>query len=99
MPAPKAVVFDLGKVLVDFDYSVAGRRIAALSRMSAAEVQAFIDHSPLLFRLETGQINGEQFFAEVQSTTGFRGTFAAFSDFFADIFTPIEPMEIGRAHV
>ena len=28
---PEAVVFDLGKVLVDFDYSIAGRRIAALS--------------------------------------------------------------------
>ena len=66
------MVFDLGKVLLDFDYSIAGRRIAALSRLPAAEVQQFIDHSPLLFRFETGQINQEQFFA--------------------DIFTPIEPM-------
>ena len=56
MPGPKAAVFDLGKVLVDFDYSIAGRRIAARGKMSAAEVQKFIDHSPLLFRFETGQI-------------------------------------------
>lgn len=86
------MVFDLGKVLVDFDYSIAGRRIAALSRLPAAEVQQFIDHSPLLFRFETGQINKEQFFAEVQATTGFRGTLDEFCRFFADIFTPIEPM-------
>ncbi len=86
------MVFDLGKVLLDFDYSIAGRRIAALSRLPAAEVQQFIDHSPLLFRFETGQINQEQFFAEVQTTTGFRGTLEEFCRFFADIFTPIEPM-------
>ncbi len=33
MDSPKAVVFDLGKVLVDFDYSIAARRIAARSSM------------------------------------------------------------------
>ena len=92
MPRPRAVVFDLGKVLVDFDYSIAGRRIAARGKMPAAEVQKFIDHSPLLFRFETGQINREQFFAEVQSATGFEGTLDEFTEFFADIFSPIQPM-------
>ena len=92
MPRPKAVVFDLGKVLVDFDYSIAGRRIAARGKMSAAEVQQFIDHSPLLFRFETGQMSREQFFAEVQSATGFHGTLDEFAGFFADIFSPIQPM-------
>ena len=92
MPGPKAVVFDLGKVLVDFDYSIAGRRIAARGRVSAKAVQEFIDHSPLLFRFETGQVSREQFFAEVQAATGFRGTIEEFSEFFSDIFTTIEPM-------
>ena len=92
MPRPKAVVFDLGKVLVDFDYSIAGRRIAARGKMSAAEVQKFIDHSPPLFRFETGQMSQQEFFAEVQSATGFDGTLDEFTEFFADIFSPIEPM-------
>ena len=92
MPRPKAVVFDLGKVLVDFDYSIAGRRIAARGKMSAGEVQKLIDHSPLLFRFETGQTSQEQFFAEVQSATGFDGTLDEFTEFFADIFSPIQPM-------
>ena len=92
MARAQAVVFDLGKVLVDFDYSIAGRRIAARGKMSAGEVQRFIDHSPLLFRFETGQTSQEQFFAEVQSATGFDGTLAEFTGFFADIFTPIQPM-------
>ena len=92
MPTAKAVVFDLGKVLVDFDYSIAGRRIAALSRMSPAEVQQLIDHSPLLFRFETGQISREQFFDGVQTATGFHGSIDEFCRYFADIFTPIKPM-------
>src|SRR2546430_1064855 len=92
MTKPNAVIFDLGKVLVDFDYSIAGRRIAARGRASAEAVQELIDHSPLLFRFETGQVSQEQFFAEVQGATGFRGTIEEFSEFFADIFTMIEPM-------
>jgi len=92
MTQPKAVIFDLGKVLVDFDYRIAARRIAARGTMPAAEVQTWIDHSPLLFRFETGRITKEQFFAGVQAATGFRGTIEEFSQLFADIFTPIEPM-------
>jgi HAD superfamily hydrolase (TIGR01509 family) len=34
----------------------------------------------------------EHFFAEVQSATGFDGTRGEFTRFFADIFSPIEPM-------
>ena len=92
MTRPKAVVFDLGKVLVDFDYSIAGRKIAARGNMSAVEVQKFIDHSPLLFRFESGQMSREEFFAEVQSATGFDGTLDEFTGFFADIFSPIPLM-------
>src|SRR5438477_6244542 len=92
MTRPKCVIFDLGKVLVDFDYSVAGRRIAERGRVSADQVRRFIDHSPLLFQFETGQISRERFFAEVQAATGFGGAIDEFSEFFADIFTPIEPM-------
>ncbi|PYM13407.1 MAG: hypothetical protein DME18_09105 [Verrucomicrobia bacterium] len=92
MSKPKAVVFDLGKVLVDFDYGIAGRRIAARGKMPADAVQHLIGDSPLLCRFETGQIGKEQFFAEVQAATGFQGTFEEFGEFFADIFTAIEPM-------
>ena len=92
MAPPEAVVFDLGKVLVDFDYSIAARRIAAQARMSAPDIQSFIDHSPLLFRFETGRMTRQEFFAEVRTATGFDGTLLEFTEFFADIFTPMEPM-------
>jgi HAD superfamily hydrolase (TIGR01509 family) len=92
MTKPSIVVFDLGKVLVDFDYSIAGRRIAAQSNLSATDVQTFLDHSPLLFRFETGLMTRREFFEVVRDHTGFRGTFEEFGEFFADIFTEIPLM-------
>ncbi len=89
---PKVVVFDLGKVLVDFDYTIAARKIAARGTMPAEQIKKFIDHSPLLFRYETGRLTKEQFYAEVCAVTGFRGGPDEFSHFFSDIFVPIEPM-------
>ena len=92
MTKPSIVVFDLGKVLLDFDYGIAARRIAARAWMKAPDIQKFIDHSPLLFRFETGRMLREEFFAEIRSATGFAGTIEEFVGFFGDIFNPIEPM-------
>jgi HAD superfamily hydrolase (TIGR01509 family) len=89
---PAAVVFDLGKVLVDFDYSIAGRRIAAQSDLPPAEVQHLIDHSPLLYRFETGLMSKHEFFEAVRAATGFRGRLEEFTSFFADIFFPMPAM-------
>lgn len=89
---PDIVVFDLGKVLVDFDYSIAGRRIAALSKLSAVEVQQFLDQAPLLHRYETGLMTRQEFFEAVRDHTGFRGNVVEFGQLFADIFTEIPAM-------
>jgi len=89
---PEIVAFDLGKVLVDFDYSIAARKIAARSGMADDAVKSFLDHSPLLFRYETGLITRRDFFAEVCQGTGFGGTLEEFGSFFADIFWEIPAM-------
>ncbi len=88
----KAVVFDLGKVLVDFDYGIAARRIAARSKMTPAALGAFIMQSSLLLDYETGLLNSLQFYEKVCEATGFSGSFDEFGHLFADIFVPIEPM-------
>lgn len=88
----RAVVFDLGKVLLDFDYSIAARRLASRSTVSPEKIRAFIDNSPLLFRLETGLLTTDQFYQEVCASTGFSGSVAEFTEFFADVFVPIETM-------
>jgi HAD superfamily hydrolase (TIGR01509 family) len=89
---PHAVVFDLGKVLVDFDYGIAARKIAAKGKWMHDEVKRFIAESPLLFRYETGLISKEDFYAQVCKTTGYCGDLEEFGGHFSDIFTPIEPM-------
>jgi 2-haloacid dehalogenase len=92
MTAPKAVIFDLGKVLLNFDYGIAIRRIQGRSKMSIGQLHQLIDQSPLLYRFETNLLTTEQFFAEVQAVAGFSGDFAEFAEMFGDIFTPIGPM-------
>ncbi len=92
MMIPKAVVFDLGKVLVDFDYSIAARRIAARGKLTLLEIAAYINQSPLFVEYESGRVTTQQFFDEIRGVTGFRGDLAEFSNCFADIFTAIEPM-------
>jgi len=87
-----AVVFDLGKVLLDFDYGIAAGKISRQSRFTPRQVRQLLDHSPLLYRFETGLLTNEQFCAEVCSACGFSGAFRDFCETFADIFFEIEPM-------
>jgi FMN phosphatase YigB (HAD superfamily) len=84
--------FDLGKVLVDFDYSIATEKLAARSTRPPENLHSHLGGSSLLVQLETGQITRHEFFEEVRRATGFRGSLTEFGGFFADIFTPIEPM-------
>ncbi len=89
MRVPCIVVFDLGKVLVDFDYSIAARKFATRGTMQTPTDKIFRDHSELLLRYETGQVTRQEFFDEVRNATGFRGTIEEFGELFADIFTEI----------
>jgi 2-haloacid dehalogenase len=89
---PKVIVFDLGKVLVDFDYGIAARRVAGRGKISPEQFRDFINSSPLFIQYETGSITSEQFYREVVAATGFAGDFAEFARCFADIFVAIPPM-------
>ncbi len=86
------IVFDLGKVLVDFDYTIAVSRIAGRSVLSPAQVEQFFFHSPLLVDYESGRLTRPDFFEQARQATGFRGTMEEFGGYFADIFTEIPPM-------
>jgi FMN phosphatase YigB (HAD superfamily) len=92
MPRPKAIIFDLGKVLLDFDYSIAAGRIAGRCQTPLEEINRHIAQSPLLFRFETGLMTTDEFYREVCGLTGFMDDLPTFSGFFGDIFSPIEPM-------
>jgi len=92
MKSEKIVVFDLGKVLVDFDYSIAARKIAARSAMPPGEINGFIGSSGLTVKYELGVITRREFFEQAGQAIGFGGTFEEFGEFFADIFMEIPLM-------
>jgi HAD superfamily hydrolase (TIGR01509 family) len=89
---PEVIVFDLGKVLVDFDYSRAAKAIAAKGTLSAEVINNLINQSPLLYRFERGEMTNEEFFEAVCAATGYQGKMDDFAELFGDIFSPIPPM-------
>lgn len=92
MSKPSVVVFDLGKVLLDFDYGIMTRQLEPLCRVKGAELKQVIDQSPLLHQYETGLINTPQLFAAFGQQAGYTGSLDEFSAAFADIFTAIPAM-------
>ena len=89
---PKAVVFDLGKVLLNFDYGRAAEALAPLTRIDAASIRQLIDQSPLLHQFETGLISFDQLLGIFTQETGYRGDVKTFHTAFGDIFSEIPPM-------
>jgi HAD superfamily hydrolase (TIGR01509 family) len=92
METQPVLIFDLGKVLVDFDYSIAAQKIRARSQNSTGEADLFANFASLLADYETGLITRGRFFATIRDAVRFQGSPAEFADYFAKIFAPIEPM-------
>lgn len=90
--SPRVVVFDLGKVLVDFDYGIAARNLATRGKVPMEKIRQFIDHTALLFRYETGLLTDRQFYDEFCAATGYGGGEDEFGACFGDIFAPIPQM-------
>lgn len=90
MSKPSVVVFDLGKVLVDFDYGIAERKIARLSRFTPPQVHDLLWLH--INNLETGLIDSAELYGEVCAACGYSGKLDEFCAAFADIFNEIKPM-------
>jgi HAD superfamily hydrolase (TIGR01509 family) len=92
MHPPKAVIFDLGKVLLDFDYRRTARAMAAHCSLDEMEIAAAMLEGTLLLRYETGLITTGQFFDEMKQASQFRHGLEQFAGLFSDIFDPIPEM-------
>lgn len=92
MPTPQVVIFDLGKVLIDFDFNRVAANIATRAKMLPEEIMRHLMTTPLLRRYETGLVSDQEFYHEMCRVTGFSGDLADFGVCFADMFTPIEAM-------
>jgi len=89
---PEVIVFDLGKVLLDFDYGITARQLAPFCREPERVISAAINQTELLFRYERGELDTAAFFDEFRRATGYQGSFAQFRQAFGGIFSPIPAM-------
>ena len=89
---PRAVVFDLGKVLVDFDWTRAARNLARHSSVEAVEIHRILLSTPPLYQYETGLLETAEFVSAMKKAIGFQADDEIFGRYFSDIFTPIVPM-------
>jgi len=82
---------DVGKVLIDFDFSVAARRLADRCPHPAETVLTLFDGIKLPY--EDGRMDDKSFVEQALALTGFNGTAPEFEAIWCEIFTQNEPMK------
>lgn len=85
----KAVFFDLGKVLADFNWKPAAEKIAQNSAMTPDEVYALCTGSAMALEYETGKIETKLFFERLKTELNFNGSTKRLKVIWSDIFIPI----------
>ena len=92
MKRGKIIVFDLGKVLLDFDYMKAAAQLLPKCGIFPLKVISVLTNSGLLEKLELGKITDDEFYKEISQLVKYKGTREDFMQIFGDIFTPIDEM-------
>jgi putative hydrolase of the HAD superfamily len=87
----KAVIFDLGNVLVPFDFKRAYARLAPLISCQPAEIPARLRSTDLVQRFETGLIEPPDFVSELGALLGFEMSYLEFCDLWSSVFM-VEPL-------
>jgi glucose-1-phosphatase len=83
----KAVIFDLGRVLVHFDFQRGYRSLEGLCQYSAAEIPGRIFPTGLVNRFETGLIGSRDFYAQFSEALGLSIDYSRFCEIWTSIFT------------
>lgn len=91
----KTVIFDLGRVIVPFDFHRAYQRIEAHCGIPAAEISGRIAPTGLVQEFESGRIEPEPFVEKLSSLLSLRLTYAEFCDVWSSIFLPETLVEEG----
>lgn len=84
----EAIFFDLGMVLVTFDWNIALPRFTARNGGEAARVREFLA-DPLHDAFERNEFSGEEFYQRARERMGFDGTLREFQTYWNEIFTEI----------
>jgi len=83
-----AIVFDIGNVLLRFDFVLAIQRIAPLCSVSPGRILELLE--PLKIEFECGRLRGEAFLGKTAGEIGFSGELLELRAAWQEIFEPIE---------
>ncbi len=87
----KAIIFDFGNVVCEFDNNIFLRKISEFTNKSTSELNQLIYlPSDLQRRYEAGLVSSDQFFNEVSKRCNLSMSRSEFIKAYTDIFTPIE---------
>ena len=82
----KALIFDLGRVLVNVDYAEGYARMAERSGLAPGEIQRRFEASNLLVPYETGSLTSAEFAARVCDLLGVTMSFEEFGELWYSVF-------------
>jgi putative hydrolase of the HAD superfamily len=94
----ETIFFDLGKVLLDFDFDIALYRVRQQSSLSEAAInQQILNLQQEIDAYEVGGISTPDFFNKLKDKFGFTGTTDELKVIWQEIFTPMEEhIEMAR---
>lgn len=80
------VLFDLGNVLIDFDFSISAKRIGNFCNKGPKEIFELFFDSKIVSLFEAGKISPIDFFAKVKEMLGLSLSYEAFVPIWNEIF-------------
>jgi len=86
----KAIIFDIGNVLLKFDFQRTVKRIAPFCAVPAADIAPLLEPSKV--QLESGRLSGSEFLDSVTRVLDYTGSRETLEKAWREIFTANEPM-------
>ena len=84
----KTVIFDLGKVLISFDFTRGYRGLEKYCALPAAEIPRRLASTGLVHRFESGLVEPEAFVAELSRMLDLHISYSQFCEIWSSIFLP-----------
>lgn len=88
----EAIIFDLGNVLLPFNWDRAAERFCARTGRQRSELDEYLTSTPFVHEFSLGRMTKHDFYRRLAQDFGFEGSYEEFAHLWSDIFTPDEEM-------
>lgn len=87
-PNIRTILFDLGKVLLQFNFDPAFKKLSKISGYSQKDIEDYFVVSGIEALYDGGKISSYQFFLEIKKALSLKISFLGFKKIWGSIFTP-----------